>query len=148
MRWWFALVALSACPPAAVKALFYSLAAGLTYRYGSAHRPLMRSVAIGGTAAGTVCVLSSYGLSILFDYVPNMGGAHGTASGVFATLFWLYVMSLGLMLGAVVTQVHETSVLGEAPRRGTHRAMRERSKVRALKRARARRPKAREPRPE
>lgn len=83
----------------------FGLAASLFVGFGTAQRPRLLAVAWGGATAGVVSVLASGLLSLYLSRAPRLGGAYAAAGAVFATLLWLYVLALGLLVGAVVAFV-------------------------------------------
>jgi membrane protein len=82
----------------------FGLVAALTYSLATVERPRWYASISGGMVSGLVNVAASALLGVYLAYAPTMG-AWGAAGGMFATLLWLWLLALGLLVGAVVAFV-------------------------------------------
>jgi membrane protein len=87
-----------------VVGVVFGLVAALTFWFATSERPRWYAAILGGMTAGIVNVTASSLLSFYLAIAPSMG-AWGAAAGMFATLLWLWLLALGLLVGAVVAFV-------------------------------------------
>jgi uncharacterized BrkB/YihY/UPF0761 family membrane protein len=109
-----------------VVGVVFGLVAAVTIWFATIERPRWYTAILGGLTAGLVNVGASSLLSLYLALAPSMG-AWGAAGGMFATLLWLWLLALGLLIGAVVTFVLD------ARWRAHERAMRPRFPLRRPK---------------
>jgi membrane protein len=102
-----------------VVGLVFGLVAALTFWFATSERPRWYAAMMGGMTSGIVNVAASSLLSIYLSFAPSMG-AWGAAAGMFATLLWLWLLALGLLVGAVVAFVLDArwrvATIAAAPR--------------------------------
>ncbi|MBL8680977.1 MAG: YihY/virulence factor BrkB family protein [Myxococcales bacterium] len=101
----------------------FGLVAALTYSLATIERPRWYASLTGGMISGVINVGASALLSLYLAKAPSMG-AWGAAGGMFATLLWLWLLALGLLVGAVVAFVldarwreHQTALRPKFPLR-------------------------------
>jgi uncharacterized BrkB/YihY/UPF0761 family membrane protein len=82
----------------------FGLVSAATFWLSTSERPRWYAALSGGMTAGLLNVGTSALLSLFLSRAPLMG-AWGAAAGMFATLLWLWLLALGLLLGAVVAFV-------------------------------------------
>jgi uncharacterized BrkB/YihY/UPF0761 family membrane protein len=87
-----------------VVGVVFGLVSAVTFFFATEERPRWYAALAGGITAGLVNVGASALLSLYLALAPSMG-AWGAAAGVFATLLWLWLLALGLLVGAVVAFV-------------------------------------------
>lgn len=82
----------------------FGLVAAVTFYFSTTERPRWYAAIIGGMTTGVLSVLVSFGLGQAFALAPSLG-AWGAATSVFATLLWLWLLALGLLVGGVIAFV-------------------------------------------
>ncbi len=102
-----------------IAGVVYGLGCALLVRYGTHARPRWRACGYAALVTAVVATGASVLLRVFFAYSPALGAAMGTAGAVFAALLWLYVLSIGFLLGAVVAFVLEERA-GELPSHDGH----------------------------
>jgi uncharacterized BrkB/YihY/UPF0761 family membrane protein len=82
----------------------FGLVAAATFYLATTERPRWYATITGGMITGLLSVAASALLSLYLAVAPSMG-AWGAAAGMFATLLWLWLLSLGLLTGGVIAFV-------------------------------------------
>ncbi len=94
--------------------LAFGSASALFFRFGTMDHPRKRSVLLGGLVSGVAALLPSFLLRLYLSHARGLGGIAGSAVAVFSGLLWLYMLALGLLLGAVTAYVLEAELRGVA----------------------------------
>ncbi|MFN3595968.1 MAG: YhjD/YihY/BrkB family envelope integrity protein [Rubricoccaceae bacterium] len=110
-------------------AITWAMLAQLYYFVPRPHPPL-RSAMIGAAVSAVLFELAKNGFTIYATYIGNfnryaetsegLGGLGGAFGLILAFVFWVYVSGLILIVGAIVTSLHERRV---APRRSLIRRL-------------------------
>ena len=78
----------------------------------------MRWLVIGAVVTVVLWIVASFGLTIYFRYFAGYAEAYGPLGAVLAFVFWLYVMSMVLLLGgelnAVLAKTEDQSIVDTA----------------------------------
>jgi uncharacterized BrkB/YihY/UPF0761 family membrane protein len=87
-----------------VVGLVFGFVAAATFYLATIERPRWYAAIIGGMTTALLSVVTSALLSLYLEFAPSMG-AWGAAGGMFATLLWLWLLALGLVVGGVIAFV-------------------------------------------
>jgi membrane protein len=103
-------------------AVLVAVALAVLYRVApDRDSPKMRWVSVGAIAATVLFLLASAGFSIYVAYFGNYAKSYGALAGIVVMLFWLWITSYAILLGAEINAeseqqtVQDTTKGAEAP---------------------------------
>jgi membrane protein len=103
-------------------AVLVAVALAVLYRVApDRDSPKMRWVSVGAIAATVLFLLASAGFSIYVAYFGNYAKSYGALAGIVVMLFWLWITSYAILLGAEINAeseqqtVRDTTKGAEAP---------------------------------
>lgn len=91
----------------------------LLFRYGPNRQPpRWRWLSVGGIVATLVWLASSLGLSFYDSATGSYGKTYGALAGVVVLLFWFYLTSLAILIGAQINAELEREAIEEGGQTG------------------------------
>jgi membrane protein len=106
-------------------------ALAILYRFApDRDNPKMRWVSIGALVATAIWLLASIGFSIYTSTVGNYAKTYGTFAGIVILLFWLWLTSYAILLGAEINAESEQQTIADTTK-GRPEPLGERGAVKA-----------------
>jgi membrane protein len=87
-----------------------TLGVGLVYRFAPAQSPAWRCLGPGALFAVLACLAASLGLRVYVTHVGSYNATYGSIGGVIVLMFWLFLSSTALLVGAEINSVVEEAM--------------------------------------